>query len=724
MWGKFYTDKEFLKKQYEIDKWACGEPLSKIEDELLLIKEKYRGASLSKIKSEAIKMILERAEIEVNPDEFFQDKINYGPHYSSIMRSFVREGRRNAYKNFEKDFTINNSTDFGVFEAAMDFSHIAPDWEFLIKNGLVGVIDRLKEYRDKCFDEEKLEFYDNSIRVYEAMITALLRMASLAESYKSEKSKFIAENLRNVAKRAPKTLAEAMQLSLFFYRTETNLDTTVVRTLGNIDRLYYPLYRSDIESGRFTESELRELTADFLWKISAMKTPANLPLALAGKLPDGSDASNEYTRVFLEEYGKLDIFDPKIHILYHENIPRDIVDTVLHMIREGKNSFVFINQDVSVRALEKIGIAPEDAKRLTIIGCYEPMADGTEVPCTSAGYINLAKALEFALYNGVDPIKNLDFGLKTGEDFASFGEFFDAVKKQIKFISESCADAISRFEPHFMNVCPSPILSATFESSVMRGVDLYAGGAKYNNSSVFAAGIATVADSLMAIKKIVFEERRVSIKELRKILKNNWEGAEDLRLYCLNKIEKYGNNKTEVDEIALEVSQVFENTINNRKNGRGGVFRGAIFSVGARVEFGKKTGATPDGRAAFEMLSKNAVSSTGQDKAGVTSLISSILKFDATSHPDGFIADIVLHESSVKGEGGFMAFRGLLIAYMRAGGASIHFNILSPELLKKAQREPELYKNIQIRLCGWNVYFVNLRKEDQDDFIRRSSNTF
>ena len=265
-------------------------------------------------------------------------------------------------------------------------------------------------------------------------------------------------------------------------------------------------------------------------------------------------------------------------------------------------------------------------------------------------------------------------------------------------------------------------MSPTFKESRESGVDVYCGGAKYNNTSIVGAGLATLVDSLLAVKKVVYEERLKTLDEFRAVLDNDWQDEEQLRLLIKKKYPKYGNNDQEADELAVRIYERFAGLINGRKNGRGGVFRCGMFSVDWRFWMGKATGATPDGRCSGEPFSKNLAAALGQDKQGVTAYLNTVLKLDAQKCPDGYVADVVLHETAVKGEEGLMAFRALLKTFMRKGGFAVHFNILSPQILVHAQKEPEKYQNLQIRLCGWNVRFVDLDKAHQDEFIKQSEN--
>lgn len=712
MWNEFEKYKSELSEQYSSPVWQGGIDTEQLKTDANKIL--YGDGDIPSKKARAIAYILENTPICITEHDFFQDQMNH----ANIMLEFLNDRVWSVICETVGGDSYSEAYQSGTATPVMDFGHIAPDWDFLMKNGIVGVLKRLRHYKD-INDKSKQPFYDNSILVYEAIITYINRLANAAEKYKTDKMRFCADNLRQLTVSAPQNLAQAMQLTFLIYFIQWKLDTTQIRSLGGIDRLYYPFFKRDTENKTFTIEQVRELTDDFLWKINAMRVTANTPFNICGKDENGS--GNEYTLLLLEEYQKLNIFDPKMHLLYYKDTNKEIINRILKMIRSGNNSFVFINADTAEKALCKIGIEPQDAQRLTVFGCYEVSAEGNEVPCTCASYSNMAKAVEYVFTNGMDSSVNTQLGVKTGEDFKSFDDFMSAIKTQLKTIADIPMKLISRYEPFYNIVCPSPVMSASYQCSCERGLDLYSGGAKYSNSSIIGVGIATLADSCTAVKKIVFTDKIISFSELKQALLSNWNGFSRIQNICKTLCPKYGNNDNEADSIAIELAKCFADHINSKPNGRGGVFRCALFSVDTRFQFGKKTCATPDGRFSGDALSKNAAASIGQDKNGVTSLINSALKLNMTDFPGGCVADIVLHSSAVAGDDGMFAFQSLLQTYMNQGGASIHFNVLDPKSLIAAQKEPEKYRNLQIRLCGWNVRFVDLSKKEQDEFILQAS---
>ncbi len=718
MWNKFDLSIENISKQYTEDNYdtmsgKAENEIRKACDEIFAKKQ-----SFARSKSEVMSYILENCRVEVCPEEFFVDKFTHYNIVKDITESNLSQLRKSVIDSIP-DSRVH--VDSLAIEPRTDFGHLAPDWKFVIENGIPGIIARLEQYRSEYKESpEKEEFYDNSLRVYRSLLKLIEKFADSAGRTGTEKMNFVANNLMELTKSAPQTLAQAMQLTLIIYAVQTELENSVVRSLGGLDRLYGKLYFLDLESGRFSDSQLRELIRDFLYKISLMKVIANMPFYICGRNSDGSDATNAFTRVLLEEYRKLDIYDPKIHVMYHKDIDISVIKLIIDMIKEGKNSFVFINTDIAQKALENIGIEHEDAKKVIVYGCYETASEGEEVPSTCAGLINMPKILDMFIHGGTDIQKGTNTEYKPLSDYNSFDEFYKSFKDYLKHCITVCMDTISGYELQYKNVFTAPVFSATFKSCAEKGVDIFSGGAKYNNTSIVCACLANVVDSLVVVKKLVFDEMSVTLTELREILKANWENNHTLREKCRS-YPKFANNLEEPDNIAADLSAYLaDNVINGYKNGRGGIFRYGNFSIDWRFRYGRVTSALPDGHLMGEPMSKNFCATVGMDKKGVTSFINSVLKIDSTKIPDGCVTDVVLHSSSAKGEEGSTAILGLLDSFINNGGFAIQFNVLSSEVLKLAQKIPEKYKNLQVRVCGWNANFVDLSKMEQDEFIIQS----
>ncbi len=715
----FYIDRVFLEKEYEDSVWNGGisEEALKYECEKLKNTEK----TLPEIKANIISFILRNADVSVHPLGLFADKINH----CGITESLKWERKAEVERTAMKGLLDENKplTDARVFTSDVDFGHTCPDWKYILKNGISGILNDINSHlknAEGC--DPKFKFYSCSKVVYEAIKVYLSRLADEAESLSENGGKntsLIASSLRKLTVSAPETLHEAMQLIFIWYFLQQMLDAVYIRSLGGLDTLLYPYYKHDIENGIITEKEARTMIKYFLIKMGAKRAIANIPFYLCGSDENGCDLTNPLTHIILDEYISLDIEDPKIHIRCHKNLDKTVIMKVLESIRAGKNSFVFMNDEVVESSLKKIGVTEKDARSYTIVGCYEPSADG-EIPCTCAGRVNIPQVLMLTLTDGYDIFSQSRLLPSFGAEPKTFEEFLHRFYKNLGSVCLSCMDIISGYEHSYMDICPSPIFSASWSDCMEKGLDVYAGGARYNNSSVCAFGLATAVDSLAVIKRAVYDKKLLTLSELTDILKNDWRGSEKLRAEILNSYPKYGNGIKDVDNMASELVAHLSNMINNKPNGRNGVFRLGLFSIDWRFWFGETTPATPDGRLSGETISKNMSASLGFDKNGVTALINSVTSIDYSAVPNGTVLDVLLHHTSVSGDDGLISLYGLLMAYIKKGGGAIQFNILNPDTLRAAQLAPERYRTLQVRLCGWNVHFVDLSRKEQDEFIRQT----
>jgi len=385
---------------------------------------------------------------------------------------------------------------------------------------------------------------------------------------------------------------------------------------------------------------------------------------------------------------------------------------------------VFICEPGVWRAMMGYGVTAEEARTCDISGCYEPIARARG-NCTIVAYLNMLKPLELVFSNGVDPLTGIECGTRTGPvgSFTTFDSFYAAYISQLDHIIESAITVANEFEQYLNLINPTNVYSATIESSLKTAKDAFHTGCIYNLSSILTAGFATAVDALMAVKEIVYDTGMMTLEKLWQVLRSNWEGHETLRLKMLASRRKYGNGIEEVDRYAEALSRFLGNKVNMRPNSRGGFY---IHSMHTPPRYylthGQKTGATPDGRRAGEEISRNASPTMGMDVSGVTALIRSATRLDSAFHPGDFPLDVMLHPSTVQGEDGLAAMRTLLAVYMERHGLAIQFNVFDAQTLIDAQQHPEKYRGLQVRVCGWNVYFTDLTREEQDMFIRRAQN--
>ena len=732
LWNTFEKDKEILDAQYRNPEFNPESGLSFVELRSGMVELADREAELPlyTVRAHAIRYLLENAQVGVTPCEWFADKINnrHPSDKSGLIEVLKRRDFVGKVRGSMKDLTdaAQDAVDAYAYIHAPDFGHNAPDWDSILKLGFSGLRQRAVDKKAELeaagqLDAEREAFYDGIICVYDGAFNCMRRLAAEARRRASENEKMpiVADNLEALCTRPPETMMEALQLIILYYTFQHTFDCAYVRTLGTLDVLLYPYYKADIDSGRYTREQLRELVRDFIFKIGAQKILANMPFGMCGVDKEGRGYVNELSYVIMEEYISLDLYDPKIHIRWTKELPADFVELILGAIASGKNSFVFMNSPMATKALEKIGVEHDDAVNYTIVGCYETCAAGKETPSTLNGRINLAKAVEVAMLGGRDMLTGKLIGVENNAEIDTFEEFMARVFEQTDDFIAHNIEIVNRYEQGYPISHTVPFYSSTFESAMDRGLDIYNGGAKYNNSSICVFAVASAADALYVIKKWVYDEKRMTLAQLRDILSANWEGNEQLRLEA-KRLTKYGNNNDEVDLIARELFSHCATQINGKKNGRGGVYRMGTFSIDWRIGAGRVLGASADGRLAGEPVSKNIAANVGCDREGVTALISSALKLDYTEMPNGTVLDVVMHSSAVSGEDGMVAFHALLDTYMNGGGFAVHFNVLSPEVLREAQKYPEKYANLQIRLCGWNVLFNHLSKLEQDEYIAQS----
>lgn len=730
LWNSFDKDRDHLNNQYKKPNWNINSGLSLEElqcsaDEIV---QRMQDQPKSLIKAKVFEFLLLNGQIEVDPKEWFADKLNHGEFIHKLRSRWWNEINQTVMKDFrEKE---RAAWAMGAYRGEADFGHTTPDWNDVLSLGLPGLLKRIKDCRQRKIenneltDEQKI-FYDSAEIVYSAVIKFIMRLSEEASRYAhlSERMKRSAECLEAIATRPPRTLYEAMQLAYIFHRLQ-EMEGERVRSLGGIDRLYYPFYRNDIDNGLYTREQEKELIKYFLNKFYAADIAFNQPLYLGGIGVDGKDAVTELSYLILEAYDEIEVTNPKIHIRVYRNTPDEFLKQALGYIREGNSSIVFINDEVAIKSLTQLYATEVEARDYVPIGCYEPSIMGREIPCTGTASVNIAKAVELAINNGVDPLTGKQLGIETGDisKFTTFDSFYEAFKKQLKFMADSATSTVVEYEKYYMEINPAPLFSATMAECVESGKDAYAAGAKYNNGSVNCGCIASAVDSLTAIRKMIFEDKIITMEELANTLKNNWQDNEILRRKILNSKDKYGNNKAEPDRLAREISDFLADCINGKPNGRGGIFKAGLFSIDHNHYWGSKMGATPDGRKAREPLSKNLCAVTAMDKEGLTALINSVTTMDHSKFPNGSVLDIILHPSAVQGEDGLNSMLGLIKTYFNKGGFAIHGNVFDANILKEAQKNPEKYATLQVRVCGWNVYFVNLSKEEQDEFIKQAEN--
>ncbi len=677
-------------------------------------------------KARAVKYVLDNTRIDINEHDIF-------PGFWSVNRLAGEITLKKWWCKLlcdelnETGKLMDKMNESGAVSIWADFDHVIPDWDSILTLGFSGLKKRASRYREwhrkngTLTPDIDANFEGIDIE-YGAILDIIDRLYSLAARQTHKKAKMITEALGHIRNEAPSNTYEAMLVIFIYFIISESFDNYQVRSLGNgLDSTLYSFYKNDIKNGIFTRDEIKELFKYFLFQWSAIGNYWGQPFYMGGTNKDGSSKYNELSFDILDAYDELEIYNPKIQIKVNKNTPDELLFKVFDMIRRGHSCFVFCCEPGYMRAIKSYGANDDEAREFDIRGCYETGVKADEVS-TATGYVNALKAIEYAFSNGYDKTLGCDFGLKTGklEDFTSFEKFYVAVLAQWENLIEMTVKVSLEYERYLGHINPSPMYSATIEKSLKKGVDAYQCGVKFNNSAILNCGMGSFVDSLMAVKELVFDTNTTTLEELAVALENNWQGYTPLRTRAKKSKHKYGNDDPLTDKYAAEMAKFFATRVNGRKNARGGVYKAIMHSAMQFVWQGAKTGASPDGRLAGEEISKNASPVAGMDKNGVTALINSALKMRPYLYPEAFCLDIMLHPSAVRENYGLNVMKSLLFVYLEGGGMALQMNIFNSDMLRDAQKNPEKYRNLQVRVCGWNVLWNNLSPAEQNAYILRA----
>ena len=601
-----------------------------------------------------------------------------------------------------------------------DYDHSVPVWERIFCLGFTGLLAESEAARAEHtrLTPEQEAFYEGVAITYRSILSFLGRLEQQAIA---EGNAQLAAGLARLQLGAPQSFYEALLTDYLYFMLNEHIEGLQVRSLSNFDRLLYPFYARDLEQG-VSETQLRKTLAYFLLQFTAIGNYWNQPVYLGGCQADESTQINPLSYVFLDVYDKMGLYNPKIQIKVADSTPKDFLLKALDMIRRGNNSIVFLGDANIRKALEKIGATPEQARLCDIKGCYEYAVQGTLG--TEMNYVNLIKPLEYLLHGGCDGITGEFAGLVSPalDAYPDFEAFFREYLRQLGFLIDRVMEDVNAFEEYLAYINPQSMISATCPTCIRQGRDTLDGGGVMNISNMMFGYLANIADSLTNIKKYVFDRKELTLSQLCAVLDADFADNEPLRRMLLADRDKYGNNKDLPDGIAKRITDFVCEKVSGKPNAKN---RGGRWNVGFHVarqsyEQGAKTAASPDGRKQGEELSKNLSASMGRNREGATAAILSVTKFDATEFPSDAPLDLGLLPSAVKGEAGLQAMYGLLMTFVKRGGHAMHINVFDADTLRDAQRNPDKYQDLQIRVCGWNVLWNNICKEEQDGFIRQA----
>ncbi|MHB1376640.1 MAG: pyruvate formate lyase family protein [Candidatus Humimicrobiaceae bacterium] len=695
--------------------------------------EQYKSESKIMKKARSLAAFLQEKDIIIEEDDLiagYQQPYDFSePASESDLYSLCREDVENSdiMDDYEKAVKI------GLFGMSYG-GHVIVDIESVFKKGFAGFQN---DFKNELVGSSRKDNHllIAAVIICKAVRCYIKRYAQKAESlskntknknYRAELKK-IADSCQWLSDNPAHTFFEALQMFWLTHEVLTAEFPSGSLSPGRFDQFMFPFYEKDLEKKQLTRSEAKELI-EVIW------IKFNVPhkqwkelyfqnITLGGQGAEGFDATNELSYICLEATEELNMPQPSLSLRYHKNTPDEFFDKALKVVRKGGGLPALFNDDIIIPSKEKIGITIEDARNYAIIGCAEPAVPGKEFGHTEALRINLAKILELMFNNGQCMVTGEKIHMinKNLSEITSFDEFYKAYKEEFKHFIDLGICSIKILEKAFSRYCPHPYASILMEGCVERGRDITDGGAKYNPTSINGCGMANAADSLAAIKKVIFEDNLFTLDKLKEILCNNFQGEEALRQVLINKAPKYGNDDDKVDLLLKDLSEIFYSYITNRNNTRGGKFQVGLYTVWMHSVLGNITGALPDGRLAYKSLSNSLSPSQGRDKLGPTAIIKSITKLDHKSLSNGMVLDMMFLPKLLNNNEGFEKLKILIKTYFRLGGMEIQLNVVDKGILISAQKSPDEYQNLVVRVSGFSAYFVELDKIIQDEIIERTT---
>ena len=611
-----------------------------------------------------------------------------------------------------------------------------------IKKDIENSISELDYFNDpKAYDKHEelraMKIVADTIIMYATRNADELEKLVNVEKDSSRKAELekIAQVCRNVPEKAPQNFHEALQYYWFVHLgVITELNPWDSFNPGRLDQHLYPFYIKGIEDGSLTKEQAIELLQAFWIKFNNHPAPPKMGVTalesntytdfalinVGGLKTDGSNAVNELSYIILDVIEEMRLLQPSSMVQLSKKNPEHFIKRTLKITKTGFGQPSIFNTDTIIQELVRQGKSIEDARNGGASGCIESGAFGTESYILT-GYFNLAKILEITLNNGFDKHTGKQIGLKTGNpnNFKSMDELMDAYKKQENYFANIKIKGNNIIERIFAENLPAPFLSLIIDDCVNNGIDYNAGGARYNTSYIQGVGMGSLTDSLSAIEHHIFDKQTISIGELQKALDKNFEGFEQLRHELVYNSPKYGNDDDYADKYLAKIFDIFYDSVNGRPTAKGGKFRINLLPTTSHVYFGSVIGALPDGRKAGVPLSEGISPVQGADKEGPTAVLKSAAKIDhirtgGTLLNQRFAPDFFEDDEAIG------KLSSLIRSYFRMDGHHIQFNVVDSSTLRDAQKHPEKYTDLIVRVAGYSDYFNDLGEDLQNEIINRT----
>ncbi len=561
------------------------------------------------------------------------------------------------------------------------------------------------------------------------------KMAESATPERAAELNQIAQICRHVPAHAPRTFWEAIQMYWFVHLgTITELNGWDSMNPGHFDQHLAPFYYKDIADGILTRDKAKELMSCFFIKVNNQPAPPKvgvtakesgtyndfMNLNIGGVKPDGGSGVNEVSYIMLETIEELHLLQPGTSIHISACTPDRFLTEGCKVIRQGYGYPSIFNPDVYVQELVRQGKSLTDAREGGCSGCIEVGAFGKEAYILT-GYLNVPKILEVTLHDGIDPVSKQKVGIETGNprNFKSFDELYDAFLKQLHYLVDLKVRVNNYIDRMFAKYAPATFLSLWIDDCIAKGRDYYNAGPRYNTNYIQCTGLGTITDSLCSLKKHVFEDKTFTMDEMIKACDTNFENAEAMRQFILNRTPFFGNDDSYADAVAVKVYDDLYEAIEGKPNTRGGVFHLNMLSTTCHVYFGKVMEATPNGRLAGRAISDGTSPSHGADTHGPSAVVKSLGKLDQVKS-GGTLLNQRFMPSLLKKDEDVAKLSQLVRTYFALGGHHIQFNVVGTETLLEAQKCPEEYRDLLVRVAGYSDYFNDMNLDLQTDVIMRT----
>jgi len=543
------------------------------------------------------------------------------------------------------------------------------------------------------------------------------------------------EVCRKVPACAPETVHEMLQHYWFIHLgVITELNPWDSFNPGRLDQHLFPVYLKEMEAGTLTKEQLYDLLGCFWVKFNNHPSPPKIGVTasesntytdfclinLGGVKADGTDAVNEMSYILLDVIKEMRILQPGSMVQISKKNPDRFIYRALDIIKTGFGQPSCFNTEAIIQELLRQGKSLVDARNGGASGCVETGAFGTESYWLS-GYFNLAKVLELTLNNGYDKRTNRQVGLETGyaQEYKTFDGLMEFFKLQVKFFADIKVRGNNMIEKTFATWLPVPFLSLLIEDCILNGKDYNCGGARYNTTYIQGVGLGSITDMLTSIRYNIYDSKHLSWNEISRALEADFEGYETIQYDLVYNTPKYGNDDDYADQHAVAVFEIYYDAVNGRPTSRGAVHRINMLPTTSHVYFGSVIGATPDGRKAYKPLSEGISPSQGVDNQGPTSVIKSASKIDHL-RTGGTLLNQKFSPQFFEDEDSYNCLTALIRSYFSLDGHHIQFNVVNAATLKEAQKHPELYRDLIVRVAGYSDYFNDLGEDLQNEIINRT----